>query len=47
MEREEVLVEFKNVNKIYELGGTTIKASNNLNFKIYKNPCKINIGVVE
>ena len=44
MEREEVLVEFKNVNKIYELGGTTIKASNNLNFKIYKNEFCVIVG---
>ncbi len=44
MEERVPIVEFKNVNKIYELGGTTIKASNNLNFKVYKNEFCVIVG---
>ena len=38
------IVEFKDVNKIYELGGTKINASHNLSFKIKKGEFCIIVG---
>ncbi len=44
MLEKKVIVEFKNVNKVYEIGGVEIRASNNLNFKIYENEFTIIVG---
>lgn len=41
---EKNIVEFKNVNKIYELGGTKINASHNLSFAIKKGEFCIIVG---